>query len=886
MNVELPGERSIPGLFNCNPNTTMGIRKRILLIALISASVAAGLLYLLTSCFILRDYKELESEEIQRSLHQAVESLDKEIEYLDNTTADWAYWTDTYKYIQTRNAEYIDSNLSTSTLEYLDLDILVLADSRSQPVFQMAINPTTRSEIPLTDDLAKMIQKGSVLPPPNTTIPRSGIVMTSQGPLVISARNILRSDQSGPAMGTLLFGRYLNESSLFEFSGTEQLGLKLFPVNAAGLPTDFQAALAELKNPANTSTVKILAPGRNPASKRVAAYTLLNDLNGQSALILRVDDSRTTFLQGRRTVTLFGGLLALCCLIIGIAIYYSLDHFLNHRLLAIHHDVNHIRQLRDFSQRVAVEGNDEVSDLALEINHMLGDLSQYQAELLKSDSQFREMLHNLQLVSVILDIHGTITFCNDFFLRLTGWTRVEVMGKNWFDLFPPHELRETYQSLFETILAEETSSSHLETCIVTRNGDKRLIAWNNSQLSGSDGSVIGIARIGEDITERRDAEEKLHASLEETRLHLSRLTALRQIDREIASDGHVQEKMQAILTTVQESLKVDAVGILLAEDSHSVVTLAATQGSFLEKYQFESLNGLDELLLRLHNLPQPLVFTDLSHASRPRWLHERLNGNTNYNLYVVAPLVSSGNLIGALEIFSSQKNKPDPEWLAHLQSLALQTAIALDSAEMIQRIESAKNELAIAYEATLIGWAKALELRDKDTKGHSERMMELAELLGKRMGMDETALRDLKRGTLLHDIGKMGVPDHILHKPGPLTDEEWIVMRQHPQFAYDLLHSIPYLASALEVPYCHHERWDGKGYPRGLSGENIPLSARIFTVMDVWDALIHTRPYRPAWTHEKAIEYIRTQAGIQFDPRVVEHFLAIVEEQPVFCSTD
>ena len=862
----------------------MGIRKRILLIALISASVAAGLLYLLTSCLILRDYKELESEEIHSSLHQVVDALDKEIQYLNNTTADWAYWTDTYRFIQTRDVEYVASNLSSAALENLDLDILLLADSRSQPIYQIAINPTTRAEIPLTDDLSGLIQAGSILPPPNATTPRSGIVMTRQGPLVISARNILRSDQSGPSMGVLLFGRYLNESTLQEFSGADQVGLKLLAVNTIGMPADFQAATSALKNSGSSATVQILDTRGNPTSKRVAAYSILNDVNGQPALILRVDDSRRTFLQGRRTVSLFGGLLALCCLIIGIAIYYSLDYFLNHRLLAIHHGVNRIRQLRDFSQRVAVGGNDEVTDLALEINHMLGELSQYQTELVKSDSQFREMLHNLQLVSVILDIHGTITFCNDFFLRLTGWTRVEVMGKNWFDLFPPHELRETYQSLYATILSEETSSSHLEAYIVTRGGDKRLIAWNNSQLSGADGSVIGIARIGEDITERRDAEEKLHTSLEETRLHLSRLTALRQIDREIASDGHVQEKMRTILTTVQESLKVDAVGILLAEDSHSAVTLAATQGSFLEKYQFESLNGLDELLLRLHNLLQPLVFTDLSHASRPRWLHERLNGNTSYNLYVVAPLISSGNLIGALEIFSSQKNKPDQEWLAHLQSLALQTAIALDSAEMIQRIESAKNELAVAYEATLIGWAKALELRDKDTKGHSERMMELAELLGKRMGMDETALRDLKRGTLLHDIGKMGVPDHILHKPGPLTDEEWTVMRQHPQFAYDLLHSIPYLASALEVPYCHHERWDGNGYPRGLSGEQIPLSARIFTVMDVWDALIHTRPYRPAWTHEKAIEYIQAQAGIQFDPRVVEQFMAIMAEQlPVFC---
>ncbi|KPL72365.1 phosphohydrolase [Bellilinea caldifistulae] len=200
---------------------------------------------------------------------------------------------------------------------------------------------------------------------------------------------------------------------------------------------------------------------------------------------------------------------------------------------------------------------------------------------------------------------------------------------------------------------------------------------------------------------------------------------------------------------------------------------------------------------------------------------------------------------------------------------------------MIQDIQRAYQELQQAYRATIEGWSATLELRDKETQGHSERMLELSERLGRRMGLNEKQLEDLRYGVLLHDIGKMAVPDAILNKPGPLNDEEWDIMRQHPQFAYNLLSKIPFLKGAMDVIYCHHERWDGSGYPRGLKGEQIPLYARIFAIVDVWDALTNDRPYRQAWSVEKALAYLQEQAGILFDPQVVENFVALIldEEQ-------
>ncbi len=196
---------------------------------------------------------------------------------------------------------------------------------------------------------------------------------------------------------------------------------------------------------------------------------------------------------------------------------------------------------------------------------------------------------------------------------------------------------------------------------------------------------------------------------------------------------------------------------------------------------------------------------------------------------------------------------------------------------MVEALEARELALAAAYDTTLEGWSRALELRDPETRGHTLRVTAMVVELARAMGVEEDQLVHVRRGALLHDIGKMAIPDEILRKPGPLTPEERAVMRRHPQYAYELLWPIPYLRPAVDIPYCHHERWDGSGYPRGLRGEQIPLAARIFAVVDVWDALRSSRPYRPAWPEDRVRSYLREQAGRQFDPRVVDAFLRMLE---------
>ena len=211
--------------------------------------------------------------------------------------------------------------------------------------------------------------------------------------------------------------------------------------------------------------------------------------------------------------------------------------------------------------------------------------------------------------------------------------------------------------------------------------------------------------------------------------------------------------------------------------------------------------------------------------------------------------------------------------------------LELDNEKFVQAIvrditerKLAEKKLAEAYETTLEGWAKALELRDKETEDHSRRVVELTVKLAKAMGIEGDELHHIRRGAILHDIGKMGIPDEILRKRGKLTISERKVIEQHPVFSYELLSRIPYLEKAIDIPYCHHEHWDGSGYPRGLKGERIPLAARIFTVIDVWDAVQYDRPYNRAWPKEKAIQYLKDEAGKYFDPECVSVFLALVEQ--------
>jgi len=364
---------------------------------------------------------------------------------------------------------------------------------------------------------------------------------------------------------------------------------------------------------------------------------------------------------------------------------------------------------------------------------------------------------------------------------------------------------------------------------------------------------------------------------------LKRLASLHQIDQAITNNLDLNLTLNILLAQILLQLEVDAATVLLYQPELQCLEYAAGEGfhtRVLQSFELRLGQGyagrvaLERRIVQILDLSQ----RETGFLRSPNFRTE------GFVAYIGIPLIAKGNIIGVLEIYNRKPFDSNPEWMEFLETLAGQAAIAIDNIRLFEGLHSSNLQLSQAYDATIEGWALALELRDMETKGHSNRAVEMTLRLARKLGVNTEQLAHVRRGVLLHDIGKMGVPDAVLRKPAPLTEVEWEIMRQHPVYAHQMLSSIPYLKPALDIPYCHHEKWDGTGYPRGLNGEQIPLVARIFTIVDVWDALNSDRPYRKAWLREDVLAYLREESGRHFDPRVVDAFLEMLGESRNFAE--
>jgi HD-GYP domain-containing protein (c-di-GMP phosphodiesterase class II) len=365
-------------------------------------------------------------------------------------------------------------------------------------------------------------------------------------------------------------------------------------------------------------------------------------------------------------------------------------------------------------------------------------------------------------------------------------------------------------------------------------------------------------------------------AMEVIRRQVNRLNALRQIDMAITASLDPRVTFNVLLDQVTNQLGVDAADILLFDSFNHVLTFAAGRGFLTDALRHTRLRLGEGHAGHAAATRRVVVVQDMQ-AEQDGLGRAPLLRHEGFVSYVAAPLLAKGQIKGVLELFHRSPLRPEDDWFEFLEALAGQAAIALDNASLFEELQRSNLELVQAYDRTLEGWSGMVDLRDKETEGHTQRVTELTIRLAAQVGIPSADLVHVRRGALLHDIGKIGIPDGILHKPGPLTDEEWAIMRLHPTYAYELLSPIAYLRPALDIPYCHHEKWDGSGYPRGLKGEQIPLAARVFAVVDVWDALRSDRPYRPGWPEDKVLEYLRQQEGSHFDAAVAETFLGNVE---------
>jgi putative nucleotidyltransferase with HDIG domain len=372
-------------------------------------------------------------------------------------------------------------------------------------------------------------------------------------------------------------------------------------------------------------------------------------------------------------------------------------------------------------------------------------------------------------------------------------------------------------------------------------------------------------RLEHETVERQVAQSRLALSL-------ARLRALSGADAPAIADLPDDQQLGATLDAIVPLISVDVAVFSLLQGDRLVA--AASRGS----ERFEGLTAplpvADPAVCTARREQHATFAVEPGSAGSSPLARADAMRRGDLRTYHVFSLSVGDRHLGILELYAhTPTDGRRPDWVPFVETHCVRLAHAIDTRALRSRLVTANTEIQGAYDGAIEGWARALDLRDHETMGHSRRVTELALELARRLGLDEGELDDLRRGALLHDIGKIAVPDAILRKQGSLDEAERSVMERHTEFARDLLEPIPFLRSAIDIPYAHHERWDGHGYPRGLMGEEIPLAARIFAVADVYDALTYDRPYRRAWSVAQARAYIAEGAGTHFDPDVVAAFL-------------
>ena len=474
-----------------------------------------------------------------------------------------------------------------------------------------------------------------------------------------------------------------------------------------------------------------------------------------------------------------------------------------------------------------------------------------------------QLLDNIQNHIIAANLEGEITFANKVAADIAGKPKDELIG------LPVQTIGVKLDENGEDIFEQTKQNGEWQGIIAINNAENSEVLMESKTwlMLDENGQPQGIVGSSTDITRRRRAEKQVANQVK-------RLKALRTIDEAIISRYNLEEVMYVLLLQVTELMHVDAAYALLYNPETQKLENACSRGfrtRALQNVKLELGKGyagkaaVDKKIFHYTNIAD--LDNDL--------MNDPFIKQEKFVDYFGVPLLVKNQLVGVLELFHREALNPDKDWLEFLETLGNQAAIAIHNAELFKELQHSNSELSQAYDTTLQGWARALELRDLETEGHSQRVTEMTLQLALKEGLSNDELLQIRRGSLLHDIGKMGIPDSILFKPGPLNEQEWQIMRQHTYYGREMLYPIEFLRSALDIVEYHHEKWDGSGYPNGLVEEEIPLAARMFAVADVWDSLIHERPYKKAWSKVTALEYIKSQSGKHFDPHVVGLFLEL-----------
>ncbi len=527
------------------------------------------------------------------------------------------------------------------------------------------------------------------------------------------------------------------------------------------------------------------------------------------------------------------------------------------------------------SARVTVTRSDELGQLATSFNAMAEQIELGHVQLEGALERYR-LMFDRNPVPMWVFARDTLRFLdvNKAAVDHYGYSREEFLAMTLKDIRPADEIPFLVSSI-----AEPLSTPTRQRLWKHRKKDGSLIdveiVRTDIELQGRAASFA----LANDITDRLAAESAIAGAKERIELQFGRLKALRAIDQAILGTTDLRLLLKSVLHEIMAQLRGDAAVIFLLNPHTLTVDTSASIGYRTRAAERERVPLGDGVAGRAARERRTIAVPDLAEHEMSSGL-KRVADDEGIRAVYAVPLIAKGQVIGVLDVLFRKPYKVSDDWLEFCEALAGQAAMAIESCKSFEDLQRANLELSLAYDRTIEGWSRALDMRDKETEGHTQRVTEITMRVGRLAGLSEPELVHVRRGALLHDIGKMGVPDAVLLKPGPLTNDEWTIMSMHPVFAVELLAPIEYLRPALDIPYCHHEKWDGSGYPRGLKGDQIPLSARLFAVVDVWDALRSDRPYRHGWPGYRVRDHILEGSGSHFDPNAIDLFFRSLKELP------